>query len=659
MKRLETILLGLSFCALPLACSSTDGGKRGNDTDIEADAGQDTGRDSGTTDVVVIDAPASCSESGERWSSGTTAFVDRTTEAGFEELGAVGVRMSGADYDSDGDFDLFIRRTGSEPNSFAEDGTRTAWLLRNDGGTFVDVTRESGIMASRFTGDEEVGRPADVAIWGDVDNDGNVDVYTGFSDDGTAYESSEIMLNNGDGTFRFGPSTPFQYSREPNTVGGAVFTDVDRDGRLDLWLTRGILDGATVQDELYLQTGDVDFERATDDVGLTTQGWTDLAAINQALGHTNSWAAHACDLNDDGTPDLLSASYGRAPNHLWLSGDDGYTNASVDSGYAFDHRQDWTDNESARCFCQLNPEADDCSGVPAPELIECDSPDDVFRWSHDSDREPFRLGGNSGTTLCGDLDNDGDIDLVTSEIVHWDVGENSDPSELLVNDGSGVFERPGNEATGLTRQRELVAWNDGDITAGLLDFDNDGHLDIYRGSSDYPGTRGLLYHNDGDGTFTRVPLADGIDFTSSHGVVVADFDRDGDLDIVAGHSRFRCGSGDHCYDSGHARYFENVIGDQSNWLQLDLVGAEGTNRSAIGARVRVTTPDGTQTREVYGGHGHYGLQDDTVVHVGLGEHCEAEVEIRWPDDELTTETYRVPAGNRFRITQGGEWELVD
>ncbi|HYD08575.1 MAG TPA: cell wall-binding repeat-containing protein, partial [Acidimicrobiales bacterium] len=50
---------------------------------------------------------------------------------------------------------------------------------------------------------------------------------------------------------------------------------------------------------------------------------------------------------------------------------------------------------------------------------------------------------------------------------------------------------------------------------------------------DYPGTRGHLFHGNGDGTFAEVPLAEGVDSKAAHGVAVADFDRDGDLDVVS------------------------------------------------------------------------------------------------------------------------------
>lgn len=196
----------------------------------------------------------------------------------------------------------------------------------------------------------------------------------------------------------------------------------------------------------------------------------------------------------------------------------------------------------------------------------------------------------------------------------------------------------------------------GVITSGVLDFDNDARPDIYIGSTDYPGTRGVLYHQTSEGTFEKVSKEDGIDHKSSHGVGIADFDRDGDLDVVVGHSRGRCSSGDHCYpkEDAHVRLFENQIGEGGNWFQLKLSGGEGSNRSAIGARVTVETERGTQVQEVDGGHGHYGMQHDLSLHFGLGDACRAKVTVRWPDDSLSKQTFILKSGHRYRLEQGGE-----
>ncbi len=85
---------------------------------------------------------------------------------------------------------------------------------------------------------------------------------------------------------------------------------------------------------------------------------------------------------------------------------------------------------------------------------------------------------------------------------------------------------------------------------------------------------------------------------------------------------------------------------------MHLTGTGGSNRAAIGARVAVTAGGVTQTQVVDGGHGHFGLQRDLTLHFGLGQACEAQVTIQWPDREGTTETFTASADQRMGITQG-------
>ncbi|MBX7191393.1 MAG: CRTAC1 family protein [Sandaracinaceae bacterium] len=595
-----------------------------------------------------------CNPTQPRWAPGTLAFTEETSAWGLD--GVEGVRLSAIDYDADGWTDLFVRR-GSGADDYG--AMRSIWLMRNRGdGTFEDVTEASGIVARR-SGDPG-GRPVDVHAWGDVDNDGDLDVYLGVSTVDltmTGGETSEIMLQNADHTFsHIDEASEVRLAGLTDSVAGASFVDYDLDGDLDLWTPHHGYANSSGNfvfrpAHFYQNEGGALFVERTSDVGLTTRGWSNLDDINNALAHARAWSANACDLNDDGLPELLAASYGRAPNHLWratgAAGAVSFENASVASGYAYDDDLVWQDDQFARCYCAANPMAEDCAGVP-PSMLDCSS----INWDHDTGRQPFRLGGNSGATMCGDVDNDGDIDLLTSEIAHWWAGQGSDHAELMVNTGVSeiVFDRPGRDSMGIAIPHDDPGgWNEGIMTGAIFDFDADGWADLYFGMSDYPGNHGVLFHQDSALQFTEVPREEGIDHHRSHGIAVADFDRDGDLDVVVGHSRARCGTPDDCYPTMQVRLFENQLG--ANFVSLRLEGTTA-NRSAIGARVTVSAGGVTQTHDVEGGHGHYGAQDDLVQHFGLGTACEAEVTIRWPNSTLETQSVHLVAGHRYRVVQG-------
>jgi hypothetical protein len=207
------------------------------------------------------------------------------------------------------------------------------------------------------------------------------------------------------------------------------------------------------------------------------------------------------------------------------------------------------------------------------------------------------------------------------------------------------------------------------MTAAAFDVDNDGRIDLYLGGSDYAGNRGHLLRNGGPDAagipqFADLPVEDFFEASRSHGVAVADFDGDGDLDVVVGHSLARCDPGqpndcnkdaDGNY-TAQIRHFENVAGSRQNFVKLRLHQTSGTNSAAIGARLTVTTiVDGerlVQTRDVGGGHGHFGMQDDLTQTIGLGTACEATVTVRWPVKGVPDQTFTVPAGATFDVTEG-------
>ena len=673
MRKMSWVLVAALVFGLA-GCGGDEGQDphAGGDDAAGADAASDAGDAAGPADVIdatdvaaddvgadVDDRPPKVCRAGATWSPGTLAFSDATADTTLPALGVTGVRVSAVDWDGDGDPDLVIRNHTEERDDFGDGGARYTWLLRNDGELqFTDVTRESGFSATPDGGE---GRVTHAVIWGDVDNDGDLDAFSGVGvnpnpDNPDHGDRNEILLNQGDGTFALADAGALRLADERQALTAAAFTDFDRDGLLDVWA--GIGSGFYMQaaDRVFRGDGGGVYSDVSADVGVATWPWMSLANLNVGTSHHDSWGVTACDLNDDGLPDLLGSSYGRYWNALWINTPEGFKIWSVESGYGQDHRTDWSTNLNAQCFCKLYPDEDECDAVPdPPDYLTCE-PGQQLRWDHTYDREPFRLGGNTFSTACGDLDNDGDLDLMTMEIVHWDVGDTSDPSELLYNDGeyAPTFDRPGNEATGLVRDWGRLDWNAGDMSGALFDFDGDGRLDVLIASSDYPGTRVFLFHQEADGTFKEVPVADGIDHARGHGVGVADYDGDGDLDVVIGHSRMRCEGDDTCLPSQEVHLFKNEIGQDNNWLRVRLVGGEGSNHAAIGARVRVTAGGVTQTHQIDGGHGHVGIQHDLVQTFGLGEVCDIdEIEIRWPDAAGTVERWTdVRANYEVTLTQG-------
>ena len=102
--------------------------------------------------------------------------------------------------------------------------------------------------------------------------------------------------------------------------------------------------------------------------------------------------------------------------------------------------------------------------------------------------------------------------------------------------------------------------------------------------------------------------------------------------------------------------FENIVGQNGNWLQLKLEGDDGMNRGAVGARVEVTAGGVTQTQEVRAGHGHYGMQHDMTLHFGLDSACSAKVTVHWPSGPRKVEHFEVDGNARYVVMQGGEAE---
>ncbi len=209
---------------------------------------------------------------------GDGTFEDRTDAAWLAGLDG-GLNLNHADYDNDGDLDLYVLRGawlgtfGEYPNS----------LLRNNGdGTFEDVTVAAGVLSLN---------PSHSATWGDYDNDGWLDLFVGNESRGNP-RPCELWRNNGDGTFSdVAAETGLDHA---GFVKGAVWGDYDNDGWLDLYLSR---------------LGDTNLLFHND--GPVENGWQfsevgERAGVTQPIKSFPTWFF---DYDNDGWLDLMVATF--------------------------------------------------------------------------------------------------------------------------------------------------------------------------------------------------------------------------------------------------------------------------------------------------------------------------------------------------------------
>jgi hypothetical protein len=148
-----------------------------------------------------------------------------------------------------------------------------------------------------------------------------------------------------------------------------------------------------------------------------------------------------------------------------------------------------------------------------------------------------------------------------------------------------------------------------------------------------------LFLSDGRGGFRDVAVQAGGGFAApkvARGLAYGDFDRDGDLDLLV------------TTNQGPAYLYRNDVSNGNRSLRLHPQGTR-SNRDAIGAIVRVTTPEGTQSRMVKTGSS-YLSQSELTVTFGLGRRDRADrVMIEWPSGQ----------GQEFRNVGAGEWRCVE
>ncbi len=553
--------------------------------------------------IVAVGAALACTVVAAAIAGGAVPFAFRRIgpEAGLTGVTVFGGRATNRyllettgcgvamlDYDNDGRTDLFFVN-GTTLQGFPKGGEPRPHLYRNRGSaTFEDVTEAAGLRNQWGWGQG--------ACAGDYDNDGNVDLFV------TYYGQNRLFRNDGHAHFEDVTDRAGVGNSKTRWGTGCAFLDYDRDGQLDLFVANYIdLDLATAP---------------TPDSGLCRYkgvavacGPPGLNGGRNALFHNRGDGTFA-DVSDASGITRASGSYGLGVSTLDFDNDgwvDLYVANDSNPSALYRNRHDGT-------FVDI--------GVRAG----C---------AYSQDGKP-QAGMGVG---IGDFDRNGWLDILKTNFA-------GDTTSLYANTG-GSFCEDRTFDSGLGLNSRWLGWG-----AGFADFDNDGWLDIFLTNGHvYPEVRQLqteagyeqrkvVYRNTG-GQFEDVSEALGPPATTAkagRGTAFGDLDGNGTIDVAI----------NNVHDTPDV--FLTSAPPGNHWLELHLIGTT-SNRSAIGARIRIVTGPVVQLREVQGG-GSYLSQNDFTVHVGLGSVAAADrIEVRWPNG-LEEHWAGVKADQRLTLTEG-------
>lgn len=529
-------------------------------------------------------------------------FVDVTREAGLgdfrHQTGAdgrmlfpesVGSGCGFIDYDGDGWLDILVVGGGTWPDGNEEPGP-AVWLYRNNGdGTFSMRTREVGLEHIRAYG-------MGLAV-GDYDNDGDEDFY--LSTLGT-----NMLFRNDDGVFtEVAPEAGV--AGEPVWSTSTLFFDADRDGWLDLYVGNYVewspetdlfctVDGETkdyctpqayvgLPGRFYHNNGDGTFSDWTEHAGFIT-------ATGKALGVAE------LDFDRDGWPELMVAN-DTEPNQFFVRKEDGtFQDRGVSSGVAYD--------EGGKTRAGM--------GIDA-----------------------------------GVVDSTGEVSIFVGHFTREMTG-------VWRHRGNGIFyDRAGATKIGRPSLRTL--------TFGLFLFDAnlDGHLDLFMANGHVnPGIEKAyegytyaqpvqLFLNRGDGTFEDVaPEIGGVLQRQlvARGAAYADYDRDGDVDILI------------TENGGGVHLWRNELNSNA-YVRVHVEGEE-SNRSALGTRLVGIAGDLWMERRITSG-GTYLSASEQVATFGLGTYPRLDsLIVYWPSGRVDR-LGAIEAGQDVLLVEGtGMWRSV-
>ncbi len=537
-------------------------------------------------------------------------FSDVTREAGVdfrhvngaspdkhivETIGSGGLFF---DFDDDGWIDIFLVDGGSVADPAVARTARHRLFHNRGNGTFEDVTAQSGIQRR----DYGMG-----ACAGDYDNDGRIDLYV------THVGPNTLYRNTGNGTFA--DVTRTARVGAPIWSAGCAFADLDKDGDLDLFVTN------------YL------------DIRLKPDSTPDLRVMPESGKVRNPFCGNAklkvrfyCHpLNYDPLPNIVFRNNGNGT----------FTDVSAESGIG------------ARRSNGLGVVIADYDDDGWPDVFVANDamPNFLFRrtgaWRYEE--SALRAGVAVATdgkpragmgTDAADYDGDGRLDLVVTN---------------LDFETHGLYRGLGNQLFAYATPESGI----GPVTLPLVgfgvvffDFDNDTQLDLaianghiidnaeqFRAGATHAQKR-LLFRNVGSRRFADVSASPGAAFAAAkvgRGLVAGDIDNDGDLDLLV-------------TNNGQSADLLRNDSERGNALLVRLIGKQ-SNRDGVGARLRLTSGNRAQIREVKAGSSYLG-QNDLRQHFGLGGEMRAEtLTIRWPSGKEDVIT-NIPANQIITVREG-------
>lgn len=492
----------------------------------------------------------------------------------------VGAGCAFLDYDNDGWLDVYLVNSGPSDFYTPNPALKNALYRNNHDGTFNDVTDKAGVAGGTFG----MGVAA-----GDYDGDGWIDLYV------TSYGRNILYHNNGNGTFTDVADKAGVVA--PGWSTCALWFDFDNDGKLDLFVSSFV----AYEKALNVLCTDETLSRRYYCVPrlfkprpsylFRNEGngkFTDVSKESGIAGSPGkSFGAVATDVNNDGLLDLFVAN-DTMPNFLFLNKGGGkFEESGLAAGVAF--------SDAGKPRSGMGVDAADYDGDGWQDLFVANI-----------DQEFFSLYHNQKDLIF--TDEPGEIGTATQMLSGWglrffDYDNDGDPDLFLVNGHPDDF---------IEMRTKRVKYKE-----PLLMFENTGRN--FKNVSTQSGA-----------VFSR-------DF-SGRGMATADFDNDGDLDVLISNN------------DEAPLLLRNEGGNKNNWLGLQLVATK-SNPAAVGAII-TWQAGGVKRNRLRTAGGSYLASHDPRELLGLGSARRVEsVEIRWPSGKVD-KLGSLPINNYVKVFEG-------